>query len=143
MLVSLTKYFHTRYAPHLLYASEADYNEPNVDKPGPEVVALVSPQEEISPRPMEVVQLPIKIHADLPAELTTLELVPSLVVMRASVFLKSSDVYDSLQIFLQELVSQEINISLYGLDVSGAELTCHAACILLEFHRQPPICHGS
>ena len=42
--------FRTRYALHLLYASETDYNEPNVKEPEPEieVVELVSPQEEIS-----------------------------------------------------------------------------------------------
>ena len=52
-------------------------------KPGPEVVKLVSQQEEISPWPTEVVELPIKTLVDLPAELT-MEKVPSLAAMRAS-----------------------------------------------------------
>ena len=30
--------FHTRYALHFLYASEADYNAPNVEKPEPKDV---------------------------------------------------------------------------------------------------------
>ena len=59
--------------------------EPEVDEnleSGPEVIAeLVTLQEEISSRPTEVVDLPIDTHVDLLTELT-LELVPSLVVMR-------------------------------------------------------------
>ena len=75
--------------------------------------------------------MPIKTHVDFLAE-PTLELVPFLVVMRALSFLRSPDVYNSLQIFLQEPVSQEIGTLIYGLDFNGAELTCHVACILLE-----------
>ena len=77
--------------------------EPEVNHtPEPEVIVeLVSLQEEIFPWPTEVVELPIEILIDLPAEIT-FELVPSLAVMRVSLFLRSYDVYDPLQIFLQE-----------------------------------------
>jgi len=101
--------------------------EPEInDRPGPEVAAeLVSPQEEVFPRPMKVVRLSIEILVDLPVE-PTMELAPSLTVIRASIFLRSPDVYDPLQIFLQKLVSQEIGTLICGLDVNGVELTCHA-----------------
>jgi len=33
--------------------------------------------------------------------------------------------------FPQESVLQEIGTLIYGLDISGAELICHAVCILL------------
>ena len=111
--------------------------EPKVDKPKPgsEVVAeLVSPQEKIFFRPTEVEELPIETLVDLSAE-PTLELVPLLAAMKVSFFLRPPDVYDILQIlqiFLHEPVSQEISILVCELDVSGAKLTCHAACILLE-----------
>ena len=61
-----------------------------------------------------------------------MELVPPLTVMRISIFLRSPDVCDPLQIFFQEPVLQEIDFLVYELDFSGAELTCHAACTLLE-----------
>jgi len=57
---------------------------------------------------MEVEGLPVEILVDLPAELT-LKLVPPLAAMRVSFFLRSPDVYDPLQICLQESGSQEIN----------------------------------
>ena len=68
------------------------------------IAELVSLQEEISPRPTKVVESPIETLVGLPAELT-LELVPSLTAIRASLFLRSPDVYDPLQIFLQEIGS--------------------------------------
>ena len=91
----------------------------------------MSLQEEISPRPTEVVELPTETLVDLLAA-PTMELVPSLAVIRASIFLRSPDVYDPLHIFLQEPVSQEIDTLICGLNVSGAVLTCHAVCTLLE-----------
>ena len=81
-----------------------------VEDPKPEtkiVAGLVSLQEEISSQFTEVVELPIETLVDLPAKPTT-ELVPSLTVMRASLFLRSPDMYDPLQIFFQEAVLQEI-----------------------------------
>ena len=72
---------------------------------GPEAVAeLVLPQEEIFSQPTEVEELPIETLLDLSAESIT-ELVPSLIVNRASLFLTSPDVYDLLQIFLQKTTS--------------------------------------
>ena len=73
--------------------------------------------EEISSQPIEVVELSIETLVDLPAE-STIKLVPPLAVMRASIFLKSPDVYDPLQIFLQEPVSQETNNLICVLDFS-------------------------
>jgi len=78
--------------------------EPKVDdKPesGPKVAELVSQQEEVSLRPMKVVKLPIETLVDLLVG-STMELVPSLTAMSASFFLRSPDVCDSLQIFLQK-----------------------------------------
>jgi len=49
----------------------------------------------------ESVELPIETLVDLPTE-PTRELVPYLAAMRTSFFLRSPDVYDPLQIFLQE-----------------------------------------
>ena len=69
---------------------------------GPEVVAeLLSLQKQIFPQPTEVINLPIETLVDLPTK-PTLELVPSLTVMRASFFFRSPDMYDLLQIFLQK-----------------------------------------
>ena len=95
------------------------------------VTELVSQQEEIFSQPMKVVELPIETHVDPVAE-PILKIVSSLAVMRASIFLRSPDIYDPLWIFLHEPVSQEIGTLICEIDVSGAELTCHAACILLE-----------
>jgi len=61
-----------------------------------------------------------------------MELVPLLATMRVSAFLRSPNVYDPMQIFLQDPVSQEIGSLVCELDFSGAELICHDACILLE-----------
>ena len=75
-------------------------------KPEPEVedklwlvAELVSLLEEISSRPTEVVELFIETLVDLSAE-PIMELVPSLTLIRASIFLKLPDVYDPLQILL-------------------------------------------
>ena len=78
---------------------------------------------------MEVVELPIETIVDLPVE-PTLELVPSLTVMMASLFLRSPDVYDILQIFLQETGSQEISALVCGSVFRRAELTL-SRCIYL------------
>ena len=58
----------------------------------------------------------------------TIELVSSLIV----VSLRSPDVYDPLQIFLQETVSQEIGILVCELVFSGTELHCYVARIWFE-----------
>ena len=102
---------------------------------GLEVVAkLVSLQEEIFSQPTKVIKLPIETLVDLPIELS-MNLVPTVLSMRTLFFLRSLDVYDPLQILIQEPLSQEIHKLVYKLDFNGAELTCHAACILLELHR--------
>ena len=69
---------------------------------------LVSPQKEIFFRLTEVEELPVETFVDLSAE-PTLELVFSLTVMRVSIFLRSPDLNDPLQIYFQESVSQEID----------------------------------
>ena len=78
--------------------------EPEVDdkpEPKPEVAESVSQQEKISPQLMKVEELTVETLVDLPAE-PTLKLVPLLAAMRVSFFLRSPDVYDPLQICLQE-----------------------------------------
>ena len=89
----------------------------------------MSLQKKIFSQPTEVVELSIVTFVDLLEE-PTMELVPPFIAIRASIFLRSSDVYDPpLQIFLQEPVLQDIGILICGLDFSEAELTCHATCI--------------
>ena len=97
----------------------------------PELAELVLLQEEISSQPTQIVKLPIGTLIDLPAE-PTMELISSLEAMRVSFFLKSSDVYEPLQIFLQEAGSNEIGALVCGLVFSGAEFSCYAAHLLLE-----------
>ena len=103
-----------------------------ISQPWPKVIVeSVSQQEEIFPQPLEVEELLVETLVDILAELT-LKLVPPLAAIRVSFFLRSPDVYDPLQIFLQEICSQEISILICGSVFSEAELTCHAVCILLE-----------
>ena len=110
--------------------------EPEVlDELEPEVVAeLVSLQEKTHSRPIEVEESLIEISVDLLAE-PTMELLSSSPVMRVLLFLRSVDIYDLLQIFLQTS-SQEIKIlmvqSTIGLVFSGDDLSRRAACILLK-----------
>ena len=91
-------------------AVENSKSEPKVgDKPqlepGPKIVAeLMSPQEDIFFRPIEVKEFTVETLVNLPAE-PTLELVSPLTAMKVSFFLRSSDVYDPLQSFLHETVS--------------------------------------
>jgi len=66
-----------------------------------------------------------------------------LAAMRASIFLRSPDVYDPLEIFLHELILQEIGILICGLNFSGTELTCHDVLSGPSSRRRPPVCHGS
>ena len=73
----------------------------------------MSPQEEISSRPTYVEELPIKTLVDLPAE-PIIELVSSLIAIGPHY--PSRDVYDLLQIFLQETILQEIGTLICGLD---------------------------
>ena len=105
--------------------------KPKVDKLRPKVVAELVSQQEISPRLMKVVELPIEILVNLPAE-PFIDLIPNVAAMRTSFFLRSSDVYNPLQILIQEPISQEIGILVNELDFIRAELTCHVVCILLE-----------
>jgi len=113
-LVSITKSFCTRYASHLLYASEANYSKPNVEEPEPEpkdVKDSESEPELKEPEPEvkepEVEELPIETLIYLLTEPTmrSLSLSPTMIF---SLSLRSPDVYDTLQIFLQEAKLQEI-----------------------------------
>jgi len=113
-------------------------NEPEpepevVDEPEsePEVVELVPLQEDMSSRPKEVKKFPIETLINLAAE-PTMKLVPSLVFIRTSLSLRLPDVYDPLQIFLHETVSQETGTLICGLDSNEAEMTYYVACMLLE-----------
>jgi len=90
----LQNLFRTRYVPHLLYTSEAAYNEPNVEKPEPKDVE----DSELEPEP-EVEDLPIETLVDLLTE-PTLRLLSLLPPMIFPLSLRLSDVYNPLQIFL-------------------------------------------
>ena len=63
----------------------------------------------MSSRPIEVEKLPIDTLVKLPPD-PTMELVSSLVVMKTSLSLRVPDVYDPLQIFLQETRSHVISL---------------------------------
>jgi len=79
----------------------------------------------------EVEEPPIETLVDLPTE-PTMELVSFFTAKRATLSLRSPDVYNSLQIFLQEIRSEEIGIMVCGLVFNGVELPCYAARILFE-----------
>ena len=71
----LQNLFYTRYAPYLSYASEADYNEPNVEEPEPKDVEDSEPEPEVKePEPevteLEVEELSIETLVDLSTEPT-------------------------------------------------------------------------
>ena len=68
-------------------------SEPEIEESGLKVVAELAPLQEVE-------ELRIETLLDLPVELTT-NLVPSLAAMKGSLSLRSPDVYDLLQIFLQ------------------------------------------
>jgi len=74
----------------------------NAAKPEPELAVIDEPR----PKP-EIGEPLMETSADLPAELV-MELVPPTPAVRVPVTLRSPDLYDSLQIFLQETGSQLI-----------------------------------
>ena len=81
-----------RKATEIVEDLESEIN----DKSGSEVVTeLTSLLEEVFSRSTEVEELPNEILTDLPPE-PTMELVSSTTDMRASIFLKSPDVYNPL-----------------------------------------------
>ena len=129
----LQDHLHNLYTSKLLYASETDYNDPNVSpssinhwylhwasggpreicskssynidtetEPELEVAAELEIVNESEPEP-EIEEPLVETSADLPAELA-MELVSSSLAVRVSVSLRSPDLYDLLQIFLQETV---------------------------------------
>ena len=121
--------FRTWYASHLLYASEADYSEPNVEKSEPKDVEDSKPESEVEEA--EVKELPIEIFVDFSTEPTMrlLSLSPPMIVLLS---LRLSDIYDPLQIFLQEAGSHEIKLvmvqsavsSIFIMDNSHMFATC-------------------
>ena len=76
-------------------------------KPEREPKVAEAPEPESEVKESEVEKLPSETLVDLPAE-PTMELVSSLTAMRASLSLRSPDVYDQLQFFLHESRSQVI-----------------------------------
>jgi len=89
------------------------------------------PKVEISLRPMKVIELPIEILVNL-LIVSFMDLAPTVAVMRISFFLEITWTVQSLADSYLGASSQEINILVYRLDSSGVELTCRAACIMLE-----------
>ena len=61
-----------------------------------------------------------------------IELLPSLSTMRVLLSLRPPDVYDSLQIFLNEACSQELSVLVCGSVFNGADLSCFDGYILLK-----------
>jgi len=126
------KDLHALYAPHFLYSSEVDYKEPKpkvVNEPDPESLVLFEldileesgseviaelelvpePEPEVEELETEVEELLIRTLLNLPAEFT-MEILPSSPAMRIPVSLRLPDLYDPLQIFLQETESHEIRL---------------------------------
>ena len=85
----------------------------------------------------------IKSLIDLPTE-PTMELMSSLIAMRAS--LKLPDVYDPLQIILQETGSQEIKLLMMQSAVNSVFIMndSHLLPVLgSTYHPSQLVCHGS
>ena len=72
-----------------------------VVEPEPEPKFVEAPEPESEVKESEVDELHSETLIDLPAE-PTMKLVPSLTAIRALLFLRSLDLYNPLQIFLQE-----------------------------------------
>jgi len=92
-------------------ASKPEPEPEVVDKPEPEpevVAKLVSLQEEIFSQSTEVEEFPIDTSVKLSTELTKELFSPAMMFSLLS--LRSSNVYDLLQIFLQETGSQDIRL---------------------------------
>jgi len=94
----------------------------------PELAVVDKPEPEIE-EPL------IEISADLPAEFA-MDLVPSLPAVRVFLPLRSSDLYDLLQIVLEAIGSQEFGFlmvqSTIGLVFSAEDLPQHIASVLFE-----------
>jgi len=73
----------------------------------------------------------IETHVDLPAE-PTIELLSFSPAMMFHLSLRSPDVYDLFQIFLQETGSQKIGALVCGLIFSRVELSYYIVRILVE-----------
>ena len=91
-------------------------------------------QEDTPFRAIEVKESLIEIFVDLYVK-PTIELLPSSPAMRALLSLRLPDIYNPLQIFLQQICSQKIKLlmqSTIGPVFGGDDLSRHAAYILLE-----------
>jgi len=86
--------------------------------------------DEPDPKP-EVEEQLIETLVNLPTELT-MKLLLSLPAQRVLLSLRPPDVYDLLQIFLNDAVSQKFGVLIYGSIFSGTNLSCFDAYILLE-----------
>jgi len=88
-------------------------------------------QEEIFSQPIEVEELPIDTLVNLSTELT-IELFSSVMIF-FSLSLRSPNIYDPLQIFLQEMGAQEIRLlkvqsavnSIFIMDNSHLSVPCN------------------
>jgi len=76
-----------------------------VEESEPKVVEDSEPEQKIEESESEVEEPLIETHIDLPEE-STMKLISFL----TAISLRSSDIYDLLQIFLREIGSQEINL---------------------------------
>jgi len=82
----------------------------------------------------------IKTFVDFLAK-PTIELLSFSPAVMFLLSLKSLDVYDPFQIFLQETGSQEIGALISGLVFSGAQLPCYVGRIFFELPSTAVVCY--
>jgi len=107
---------------------EPELEPNNADKPEPAVVD--EPELEL-----EIGEHVVETSADLSAKLV-MELVPLMLAVRVTVTLRSPDLYDLLQIFLQEIGSHEIMLFMVRSTLESVliqeNVSLFATCTLLE-----------
>jgi len=106
--------------PEVVYEAELDLD---VSEPAPEVDESDTGSEVED----SLIETPVGVLAE-----PIIELLPSSPVMRVPLSLRPPDLHDPLQIFLNEVGSQEFGVLVCGSVFSGADLSCFAAFILLE-----------
>ena len=109
-----------------------------ISQPDPEPPALDEPNiiDEPDSVVIDEAELESEVKEHLIETLVNLPMEPTMESSLTTISLRSPDVYDSLQIFLQEIGSLEIGVLVCELIFSGAELPSYVACILFG---RPPI----
>jgi len=111
--------------PVLIEIEVVEEPELKVEDPKPKA-EVEEPKAEVEEPKAEVEEHLIETPIDLPAE-PTMKLLSFSLATRFPSSLRSPDVYDPYQIFLQEICSREVGTLVCGLVFSGTELPCYDA----------------